>query len=233
MKPRGSRCRLSHLVTFSGRMEDTIAPVSPDVLRVRGLISALEMCHHKAQRWVANIIAAIGTEQPTKGLGTRPTGQSHPAETAWQKACAALSAWCAGRPSDSIQLSVGDVPAARLLALLGVRAPLKEWQVQRVVDKIRNSIHWQRPFAACGRNIGLAPLCGRMETVCRTLRGFCGDPGSDEQVDKDILRQLGDPTDVKRWLAASLEKTIRLQLDPPPMMRELSALAGPEWIAAS
>jgi hypothetical protein len=41
-------------------MEDDLAPVGPEMARVRELISSLEMCHHKAERWVENIFAAIG-----------------------------------------------------------------------------------------------------------------------------------------------------------------------------
>jgi len=63
---------------------------------------------------------------------------------------------------------------------------LKEWQVQRVIEKVHSAIHWPQS----------------------------GD----------------DPADVKRWLAASLAKTIGLQLDPPPELRAMSALAGPDWI---
>ena len=40
----------------------------------------------------------------------------------------------------------------------------------------------------------------------------------------------GEPTEAKRWLAASLDKTIKLQMDPAAEMRALSALAGPDWI---
>jgi hypothetical protein len=304
------------------RMEDRIAPIGQNVSRVRELISALEMCHHKAGRWVENIIEAIACEETKKGLGTRPPGQCHPTEEVWQTVCAALSAWCAGSSSASVDMSVGTVPASRLLAGLGERSPLKEWQAQRVIDKIRSSIHWplsvddpasqyvwillsageydidyrrecpddyeehedfwlatvrtiihdtengndaelslglaidmlwpchwrfmqnlrvvleaiggrlnpEEPFAACGRNIALAPIRGRMETVSRTLRLFCGDVNSNEKVDKEMLAQLGEPTAVKRWLAASLCKTIRLQLNPPAEMRRLSALEGPAWI---
>jgi hypothetical protein len=41
---------------------------------------------------------------------------------------------------------------------------------------------------------------------------------------------LGEPTEAKKWLAASLDKTMRLQLSPPAELRAISALAGPEWI---
>ncbi len=304
------------------RLEEAIAPMAPRVSRIRELISTLELCHHKGERWVHNIIEAIGLGETGKGLGTRPPGQSHPAEEVWQTACAALSAWCAGCPSPSVDLSVGAVPASRLLACLGERSPLKEWQVQRVIERIRSSIHWplsrdapatqyvwmlysggeyesayrsqcpehykehedfwlatvrtivhdtengnqaalslglaidmlwpchwrfvenlqivleaiggkltpDQPFAACGRNITLLPIRDRMEVVSRTLRAFCGRSETDTEVDRRVLARLGEPTEVSKWLAASLDKTIRLQLNPPAELRALSALTGPAWI---
>ncbi|MHC4947212.1 MAG: hypothetical protein ACYTG1_02980 [Planctomycetota bacterium] len=123
-------------------MEDRIAPVGADVSRIRELISGLELCHHKADRWVANIIEAIGAGETTKGLGTRSPGRPHPSETVWRSACAALSAWCAGCPATKVDLTIGTIPASRLLAGLGERSPLKEWQVRRVIEKIRSVIGW-------------------------------------------------------------------------------------------
>ncbi len=304
------------------RIEDDIAPIAPNVSKIRELISSLELCHHKADRWVYNIIEAIGAGETQKGLGKRSPGQQHPAEKVWQNACAALSAWCAGCPSTKIDLSIDTVSASRLLACLGERSPLKEWQVQRVIEKIRSVIHWpqscndptaqyvwillsgggydsayrtecpehykehedfwlrtvrtiihdtengdqadlslglaidmlwpchwrfvenlrivleaiggrltpEKPFAACGRNITLAPIRRRMEIVSNTLKVFCGDPELNQEVDRDLLTLLGEPTEAKRWLAASLDKTISLQLSPSAELRALSALAGPDWI---
>ncbi|MFC1890647.1 hypothetical protein ACFL4G_12915 [Thermodesulfobacteriota bacterium] len=303
-------------------MEDHIAPIGSNVSKIRELISSLELCHHKAERWVHNIIEAIGAGETQKGLGTRSPGQQHSAEKIWLNACAALSAWCAGCPSTKVDLPIDTVPASQLLACLGERSPLKEWQVQRVIEKIRSVIHWlrsrddpaaqyewiflsageyectylnqcpehyrehedswqttarttihdtengdeadlslalaidmlwpchwrfvenlrivldaiggklhsEKPFAACGRNITLVPIRRRMEIVSNTLRVFYDEPVSDQEVDRDLLVLLGNPTEVKRWLAASLDKTIRLQLSPPAELRAMSALAGPEWI---
>jgi len=306
------------------RMEDHITPIGPNVSKIRELISCLELCHHKAEQWVYNIIEAIGAGETKKGLGTRSPGQFHPAEKTWQNTCAALSAWCAGCPGSSVNLSlsIGTVPASQLLACLGERSPLKEWQVQRVIEKIRSCIHWpqssddpaaqyiwlllsggeyestyrsqcpehykehedfwqttvrtmiydtadgdqaelslalaidmlwpchwnfvenlqmvleaiggklhpDKPFAACGRNIVLLPNRERMEIFSKTLRVFCGDVQEDTEVDKKLLAMLGEPTEVNRWLAASLDKTIRFQLDPPAELRVISALEGPAWI---
>jgi hypothetical protein len=304
------------------RMEDELGALDDDASSIRQLISTLELCHHKAESWVGNVIEAIGQGQTVKGLGTRDPGQRHPVEQVWQNACGALSAWCAGAPAGSIELSIGHARASDLLATLGERTPLKEWQVQRIVEKIRSVLDWSRspndpaseyvwillsggeydsafrtdcpenyrehedfwlatvrtilhditdgrqaelslglaidmlwpchwqfvqnlravlaaiggmltlqePFAACGRNISLSPLRNRMDTVCNALQAFCRDTRSDEHVDRQVLAQLGEPTPVRKWLAASLDKTIRLQINPPAAMRELAALAGPDWI---
>ena len=304
------------------KMEDHIAPIGANVSKIRELISSLELCHHKAERWVGNIIEAIGAGKTQKGLGTRAPDQQHPAEKVWQNACAALSAWCAGCPGTKVDLSIDTIPAPQLLASIGERSLLKEWQVQRVIEKIRSVIHWPRssddptvqyvwillsggeyesfyrneypdhykehkdfwlrtvrtiiydtengqdaelslglaidmlwpchwrfvtnlqivleaiggrlnpdkPYAACGRNIGLLPIRHRMEIVSSTLKIICGEPESHQEVDRDLLALLGKPTEAKQWLAASLEKTIRLQLNPPAELRAMSALASPAWI---
>lgn len=304
------------------QMEDRIAPIDPKAAKIRELIASFELCHHKADRWVSNIIQAIGAGKTTKGLGTRSPGEAHPAEQVWQNACAALSVWCAGCPSAKVASSIGTAPASQLLAGLGERSPLKEWQVRRVIEKIRSAIHWpqsaddpaaqyawlllsggeyesfyrdkcpdhykeheefwlitvrtmihdtehgdaadlslglaidmlmpchwrfvenlrivleaiggklnpETPFAACGRNISLVPIRREMNAVSSTLKVFCGGAESGQELDRPLLTSLGEPNDVKQWLAASLDKTIRLQLSPPADLRAVSALAGPEWI---
>jgi hypothetical protein len=311
----------SEILAIDG-LEDRIAPLDSEVAGIRELISTLELCHHKAERWVENIIEAIGAGETSKGLGTRSMSAPHPAEKAWLNSCAALAAWCAGCPSAQVDLVVDTVPAPELLAGLGERSPLKEWQVQRVIEKIRSAIGWprsledptaqyvwilmgggeyeldyrnecpahyeehedfwqktartivhdsengdpaelslglaidmlmpchwgfvenlrivleaiggklepDRPFAACGRNISVTPIRARMEVVSDTLEVFCGDARAGRGIDGDLLALLGEPTEAKIWLAASLDKTIRLQLSPPAELRAMSALAGPGWI---
>lgn len=299
------------------RLEDGISPLAPGIARTRELISTLELCHHKAERWVANIISAIASGDTAKGLGTRAAGVTHPVERTWKNACAVLSAWCAGCPAGSVDLSVGELPGSELLGRLGPRTPLKEWQVLRIIEHTRDHIGWpgsqretaggyvplleagtgyesrersecpegyrehadfwqqtvqtrifdtelgdyhsvygelgygertvlslataidmlqpchwdygrnletvlgviggdptpRRPFAFCARNIKLAPLRERMMNVSHTLRVFCEDGPFDDEVDAEILTSLGEPSRQKQWLASSLDKTIRLQLD--------------------
>jgi hypothetical protein len=128
-------------------LEDRIGPVDADTRKIRDLISSLELCHHKAERWVESIIEAIAAGKTNKGLGTRPSGQVHPAETTWQNACAALSNWCEGCAVDSVKLMVGPVAASELLAGLGKSSPLKRWQVQRLIERIRSLIGWPQSDA--------------------------------------------------------------------------------------
>ena len=99
-------------------LEDQLAPIDPNVAQIRELISSLELCHHKAERWIENIVEAIGAGETKKGLGTRSPGQLHAAEEVWQNACAALSVWCAGCPSSKVDLTVDTVPASELVACL-------------------------------------------------------------------------------------------------------------------
>ncbi len=99
-----------------------------------------------------------------------------------------------------------------------------------VLDAIGGHLHPAEPFAACGRNIALVPNRNRMQAISRTLQVFCGDAPSDHTANPQLLALLGEPTPVKRWLAASLGKTIRLQLDAPAELRAALALAAPDWI---
>ena len=66
----------SEIIAIDG-MEDLISPIGANVSKIRELISSLELCHHKADRWVYNIVEAIGAGETTKGLGTRSPGQQH------------------------------------------------------------------------------------------------------------------------------------------------------------
>ena len=302
------------------RLEDQISPLEPNIARVRTLIASFELCHHKADRWVHHIIAAIGAGDTDKGLGSRPTHSTHPAEATWQAACDALSAWCAGHPSAILEGMVGDRPVASLLGRLGEPTPLKIWQVERVIEKISSLIGWphpqteynwlllrvseysasyhdecpeahreheelwlqtartiiqdsldgkraelslalaidmlwpchwrfldnleivlaaiggalvsEQPFSACGRNIAIFPAqrSADMARVVHSLQVFRGAPTVDRNPDPEILALLGEATLEKRWLAASLDKTIRLQLDPPLSVRNVSAMTGPDWL---
>jgi hypothetical protein len=67
-----------------------------------------------------------------------------------------------------------------------------------------------------------------MEIASNSLQVFYGRQKLNKEVDRDLLALMGRPTEVKKWLAASLDKTIRLQMDPPADIQKLSALPIPE-----
>ena len=79
------------------RIEIALGPLAENVRQTRALIGGIEMCHHKAERWVERIIDAIGSGEPGGGLGSRSQGQRHPIETSRTAACEALAAWREGQ----------------------------------------------------------------------------------------------------------------------------------------
>src|SRR4030042_6430635 len=81
-----------------------------------------------------------------------------------------------------------------------------------ILKAIGGDLHSDKPYACCARNIKLSPLCGRLKIISNTLRAFFKDKKTAKTLDREILASLGEVTPVKRWLAASLDKTIRLHL---------------------
>ena len=76
---------------------------------------------------------------------------------------------------------------------------------------IGGDLHPDKPFAPCSLNARLTPLRNRLRIISNTLKTFCESTGREKDVDGDILTVLGAKTDTMLWLAASLDKTIRLQ----------------------
>jgi len=87
--------------------------------------------------------------------------------------------------------------------------------VVTILKAIGGDLHPARPYACCARNVRLSPLCERMRTISNTLGVFWKSEETAGVLDQDILASLGEVTAVKRWLAASLDKTIRLHLNTP------------------
>jgi hypothetical protein len=81
-----------------------------------------------------------------------------------------------------------------------------------VLGAIGGELHTAQPFTVCARNIRHAPIRDRMQTVCRTLQYSLQHQRSENDVDSTLLELLGDIAAPQRWLVASLDKTIRLQL---------------------
>ena len=89
----------------------------------------------------------------------------------------------------------------------------------------------------------MLPKGNEVGTPCRSWWRNCAlEPDSEisaiDRMEDGILPRalpsslalLGEPSATSHWLAASLDKTIRLQLDPPADLRAMAALTGPDWI---
>jgi len=114
-------------------MESVLAPLPKHVQDTRALISDIECCHHKAERWVDLIVEAIGSGKPGGSRGSRTRGQRHPKEAIWSSVCNELNKWLAGR-IDEVRPIVLDA--------LGARNNVKAWQVRRVEHRVRSHVGW-------------------------------------------------------------------------------------------
>jgi hypothetical protein len=275
------------------RLEDLISPLDETAVQIRALITRFEACYHQADREAEMIIRAIGSGQIPAESGERPPQR----KAELQNAHDILSAWVQGRSAECKNLRVGPVPADDLLGRLGKPTDLKIWQVERIIEKLKQSLdpsyryhvmvletaeaggrgavrvegyykdqadfldqtaaavihytldgqpsemplamaidllrpcNWNFPvnlavtvgavggnlhpketFAPCSLNARLTPLRGRLKILDDTLRAFWKQERTSEPIDQDLYNSLGTLTPQKQWLAASLDKTIRLHL---------------------
>ena len=79
-----------------------------------------------------------------------------------------------------------------------------------ILKAINGNLHTDEPFAPCSLNAGLTHLRNRLRVIADTLKAFCQDREKQKAADDDLLALLGAKTPIKHWLAASLDKTIRL-----------------------
>ena len=84
--------------------------------------------------------------------------------------------------------------------------------VRTILAAIGGRLDAERPVALHARNLKSSPIRERMRAVSSTLLEFC-EPRGSEEADPAVLHALGQRTPVKEWLVASLDKTLRLQLD--------------------
>jgi len=113
-------------------LAESIGPLDESVEHTRGLITALECCHHKALRRVERLIDAIGSGDPR-----RPATKPSPRERQCRECIEVLDAWCQGTPEQVHGRTVAGVSAEQMLDCMGQRTALKIWQVHRVGDALR------------------------------------------------------------------------------------------------
>ncbi len=276
------------------RMEEAIAPLDEETIKIRQLITGFELCYHEADKEAEYIAQAIGAGHCPERSNERPPQRKKELENSRQ----ILSSWCENPSVSGLELDVGGISADELLSSIGPPTPLKVWQVERIIDKTIEALdhsrpyhnmvldlgdygepganpvgeyykdnqaflqqtaetiihdtvdgrkakislamaidmlepcNWDfvgsvvtilkaiggdlnpaRPYACHQRNIELSPLRDRLRIISNTL-GIFWKPGEKaSEIENDVLASLGALTPVKRWLAASFDKTIRLQLE--------------------
>jgi len=79
-----------------------------------------------------------------------------------------------------------------------------------ILKAIDGNLRPDKPFAPCSLNSRLTPHRNRLRIIANTLKAFCQGREKTKDADSDILALLGAKTDQKLWLAASLNKTIKL-----------------------
>ena len=286
-------------------MEDSLAPLDDEAVGIRWLITRFESCYHEADKEAELIVKAIGSGQPPAESGERPPQRKRQLQNSHD----ILSAWCRGASAECKDLDVGGIPADELAGLLGKPTALKIWQVQRVIDKLKQALdpscgyhtmaldfsesrepgavkagdhykdqpdfldqtkaalihdtidgrktqislamaidrlqpcnwnfvnnlviilraiggdlHPDKFFACCERNVLLTPHVDTLRIIANTLGVFWNGQKTDKDIDDNILTALGQKTPVKRWLAASLDKTISSQLDPVNVKRMVESV---------
>jgi len=179
------------------RIEVMLGPLAENVRRTRALIGGIEMCHHKAERWVERIIDAIGSGQPGGGLGSRSQGQRHPIEISWASACEALAAWREGQTSHEEDRGARSNRFTKMTSALGMSSGLKRWQVSRVEHRVRSHIGWPEndryPFM-------VEPLIADLATaVCPTE--YKDDEGFWRETVDTILHERSEYLDRKGFVA--------------------------------
>ncbi|MHC4061873.1 MAG: hypothetical protein ACYSR6_09745 [Planctomycetota bacterium] len=117
-------------------MEDSLAPLDEEAVRIRWLITRFESCYHEADKEAELIVRAIGTGQPSDESGERPPQRKQEL----QNANDILRAWCEDRLNEVRGRDVGPISADELVSFIGDQTALKIWQVQRVIDKLKQAL---------------------------------------------------------------------------------------------
>ena len=131
-------------------MEDSIAPLGDDAVRIRELITGFESCYHEADCQAELIVRAIGKGRPPAESGERPPGRKHQLQDCRD----ILSAWCEDAFDKVKNRGVGGLSAEKLAGFIGDRTPLKKWQVQRIIDQVTFALDRSRPYHNMVLNVG-------------------------------------------------------------------------------
>jgi len=163
------------------------------VWQVRRVIEKVERYADPGQRWVSVAEQVV--------------------DRAWQGQNAEFCGWTKAKViCDQVDGPAAEVSLAEAMDLLtGCNWDFVE-TVRTVLGAIGGDLHPARPLALHARNLQRNPARARLTVIADCLGAFCEGQLDRCAVDQEVVERLGERTPVARWLAGSLEKTLRLQL---------------------
>jgi len=117
-------------------MEDSISPLDDTAIQIRKLIARFESCYHEADKEAEMIVRAIGSGQIPPESNDRPPQRKRQL----QNALDILTVWSRGEFETCKHLNVGTVSAKEMFDAAGQPNDLKLWQVQRIIEQIRQAL---------------------------------------------------------------------------------------------
>ena len=170
----------------------------------------------QVQRIVDKVVSALNPSRPYHNIaldlgdygepGTNPAGKQYEDNTTFLERTKATII------HDTVDGQKAEISLAMAIDLL---MPC-HWDFAGalviLLKAIGGELHPERPYACCARNLRLSPLYGRLEIISNTLGIFWKGNKPAENIDGNLFVSLGEATPIKHWLAASMDKTMRLQL---------------------
>jgi len=174
----------------------------------------------QVQRIVDKVTEALDPSQPYHWIKLDLGDYGEPGERAAGEHYASDAAFLQRTREALIHDTVDGRPAEMSLAMaIDLLMPC-HWDfvgsVAILLKAIGGDLHPPKPYTCCGRNLRLSPLYDRLGDISRALGAFWKGGGAAREADREIPMSLGSVSPKKRWLAGSLDKTIRLQLEAPP-----------------
>ena len=131
-------------------MEDSLATLDDNAVRIRELITRFESCYHESDRQAELIIEVIASGRPPAESGDRPPERKRDLQNCRE----ILSAWCEDEFDKVNDRDVGGIPARRLAGFIDEQTPLKTWQVRRIIDKVTFALDPSKPYHNLALNVG-------------------------------------------------------------------------------
>jgi len=122
------------------RLEDTLEfeneEIREKIYGIRNAITRFEFCHHKALHRLFILIHSIGKLEYLIKENTKEAKINNEDVKQWMCAYKILKAWTNDDMQSVQKITFFDMTSTDLVSNLGIRSPLKKWQVSRLLEKM-------------------------------------------------------------------------------------------------